>query len=74
MGGHGIKLFKYVTAGNVGKWESASAAARPSFYDELEDTSSSGKKSDWFLEVRLVICCRLFASFSHRWSSFHDPG
>ena len=49
--GHGIKLYKYVTAGQAGKWELATSNARPSFYDALEDTSASGSKSDWFLEV-----------------------
>jgi len=49
--GKGIQLFKYVCAGPKGKWERVTSAARPSFYDALEDSTSSGKKSDWFLEV-----------------------
>mmetsp|Transcript_1482 Transcript_1482/g.3251 ORF Transcript_1482/g.3251 Transcript_1482/m.3251 type:complete len:563 (-) Transcript_1482:307-1995(-) len=50
-GSKGIKLFKFVKAGTGGNWELASANARPSFYDALEDTSSSGSKHDWFMEV-----------------------
>jgi hypothetical protein len=47
----GIKLYKYVTAGSLGKWELSSSAAKPHFYDALEDSSSAGKKSDWFMVV-----------------------
>ena len=49
--GLGIKIYKYVAVGQVGKWELATGSARPRFYDALED--SGGKKSDWFLEVMI---------------------
>ncbi len=52
--GGGIKLYKYVSAGQAGKWELATGNARPSFYDALEDSTASGTKSDWFLEVGAV--------------------
>lgn len=47
----GIKLYKYVSAGQSGKWEVVTSNARPRFYDALEDSTTSGTKSDWFLEV-----------------------
>lgn len=50
-GEKGIKLYKYVTAGQTGKWELVTSNARPGFYDALEDTSASGNKTEWFLEV-----------------------
>lgn len=48
---HGIKLYRFVTAGQEGKWELATANARPHFYNALEDSGSSSAKADWFLEV-----------------------
>ncbi|KAJ9521148.1 hypothetical protein QJQ45_022851 [Haematococcus lacustris] len=46
----GIKLFRFVRAGNTGSWELASSNASPRFYDANEDSTTSGK-ADWFLEV-----------------------
>ncbi|KAL6753084.1 VID27 cytoplasmic protein-domain-containing protein [Haematococcus lacustris] len=46
----GIKLFRFVRAGNTGSWELASSNASPRFYDSNEDSTTSGK-ADWFLEV-----------------------
>uniref|UniRef100_A0A7R9VRG9 Uncharacterized protein n=1 Tax=Chlamydomonas euryale TaxID=1486919 RepID=A0A7R9VRG9_9CHLO len=46
-----IKLYQYVQAGAGGGWELVTSNARPSFYDTLEDTSSSGTKADWNMEV-----------------------
>lgn len=40
----GIRLFKFVKAGNAGQWEVVSNNARPGFVDMNEDT---GKKPDW---------------------------
>lgn len=48
---HGIKLYRFVTAGQEGKWVLATANARPHFYNALEDSGSSSAKADWFLEV-----------------------
>ncbi|KAG2451790.1 hypothetical protein HYH02_003568 [Chlamydomonas schloesseri] len=49
--GGATKLYKYIaTPSGEGNWELASAAAKPRFYDALEDANASGKK-DFFLEI-----------------------
>lgn len=45
----GIRLYKYVVAGDAGKWEPLSANAQPSFYDANADTGA--KTADWHLEI-----------------------
>ncbi|GAX80725.1 hypothetical protein CEUSTIGMA_g8160.t1 [Chlamydomonas eustigma] len=77
----GIKLYKYVTAGSLGKWELSSSAAKPHFYDALEDSSSAGKKSDWFMvvdasdiEVHLDQSAGLIMDVTQRRLTFNADG
>ena len=45
----GIRMFKFIRAGNNGQWEVATSNARPRFYDTNEDSNIS--KHDWNMEV-----------------------
>ena len=51
----GIKVFKFVRAGNAGQWQVVTSHGRPRFYDVNEDKDTN--KHDWNLEVCACMAC-----------------
>lgn len=54
----GIRLFKYILAGDSGRWETLSSNAQPRFYDVNQDTGA--KHAEWHLEIEagdIDVCC-----------------
>lgn len=75
----GIKLYKYVVAGQQGQWQLLSANAQPEFIDGNEDNGK--KKAEWFLvidsgdiEVRADGSLKYDSSTKDKRITFHAAG